>query len=71
MPIYEYKCKKCQNDFEALVWTSREEEMVECPKCNARDVERILSPFAKSSGSSGSGGGLSSSACGPSSGKFS
>lgn len=71
MPIYEYRCKKCRNDFEALVWTSREEESVECPKCSNRDIERILSPFARTSGSSSSGGSLSGSACGPKTGGFS
>lgn len=70
MPIYEYRCKGCQNDFEALVWTSREEKSVECPKCNTREVERILSPFARTAGTGG-GTGLSKSACGPSSSKFS
>jgi len=70
MPIYEYRCKNCRNDFEALVWTSRDEESVECPKCSASEVERILSPFARTSGAGGDSG-LSKSACGPGSGGFS
>ncbi len=40
MPLYEYACKKCDHDFEMLVF---EGEEVRCPQCRAQAVERRLS----------------------------
>ncbi|MBT8357040.1 MAG: zinc ribbon domain-containing protein, partial [Desulfobacterales bacterium] len=37
MPIYEYKCEKCDCCFEKLVFGS-DKEPVSCPECEARDV---------------------------------
>lgn len=46
MPIYEYSCKACGNEFEALVRGSKEPL---CPKCESADLERLLSlPIVKS-----------------------
>ena len=42
MPIYEYKCEKCGNSFEKLVFSS-DKEPVFCPECKAEDVKRLLS----------------------------
>lgn len=39
MPIYEYKCDTCQDDFEKLVFGKDE---VVCPKCGGQ-VERLMS----------------------------
>jgi putative FmdB family regulatory protein len=50
MPIYEYHCRKCDCSFETLVWSAGDAREVNCPKCNTREVERLLSCF--SSGSS-------------------
>ncbi len=44
MPLYEYSCKKCDNSFEALVFSGDE---VECPECHSQRVERLLSVPAK------------------------
>lgn len=43
MPLYEYSCKACDHQFEALV---RGSEAPECPACQGRDLERRLSVFA-------------------------
>jgi len=72
MPIYEFKCNKCGNTFEQLIFSSDEEEKLACPSCGQIDVARLMSSF--SSGSSSSGKGLSSglsSSCAPSLGGFS
>lgn len=72
MPIYEFKCNRCENTFEQLVLSSDEEENVTCPSCGDRDTSRLMSSF--SCGSSGMGKALSSggsSACSPSPGGFS
>ena len=42
MPIYEYKCKKCETCFEKLVFAG-DEEPVECPGCGTRQVEKLMS----------------------------
>ena len=42
MPIYEYKCEKCDCCFEKLVFGS-DKEPVFCPKCKAKKVQRLLS----------------------------
>ncbi|MCP4368402.1 MAG: zinc ribbon domain-containing protein [Deltaproteobacteria bacterium] len=42
MPIYEYKCEKCDNCFEKLVF-GNDKEPVFCPECKAKDVQRLLS----------------------------
>ena len=65
MPIYEFKCKKCGNEFEYLCFNSSDEENAECPKCGAQETEKLLSCFSSVS----SGGGLAAtSSCSPSGG---
>jgi putative FmdB family regulatory protein len=51
MPIYEYTCKDCQHEFEALVYGSQK---AECPKCHGSKLAPRLSVFAVSAkGASG------------------
>jgi len=60
MPIFEYKCKECDHEFEALVYGK---EKADCPKCRSSKLEPKLSVFAVSSkGTSPSPG--APSACG-------
>ena len=40
MPIYEYKCRNCGNEFEALV---RKSDTPSCPSCKGTELERMLS----------------------------
>ena len=40
MPIFEYKCRGCGHEFEALV---RKSDIPACPSCNGTDLERLLS----------------------------
>ncbi len=47
MPLFEYACKQCDRQFEALV---RGTETPECPSCHATDLERRLSVFAAHTG---------------------
>ncbi len=46
MPIYEYACRNCQHQFEQLLRTG---DTAACPKCQGRDLERLLSQIAISS----------------------
>ena len=43
MPIYEFRCLKCNDCFEFL--STNQNDMVElrCPKCKSEDFERVLS----------------------------
>jgi putative FmdB family regulatory protein len=40
MPIFEYKCRGCGNEFEALV---RKSDTPECPSCKGTELDRLLS----------------------------
>lgn len=54
MPIYEYHCKKCNKNFEALIM--KKEETPGCPFCNSEDVQKLMSAcgfVSKGSGPSG------------------
>ncbi|HEY6303519.1 MAG TPA: zinc ribbon domain-containing protein [Terriglobales bacterium] len=43
MPIFEYVCKECQHEFEAIVFG---QQKAECPKCQSKKLEPQLSVFA-------------------------
>ena len=45
MPIYEFRCKKCAEEFELTRLASRMPRTAKCPSCGAR-APRILSMFA-------------------------
>ncbi len=63
MPIYEYHCEKCSNEFECLVFGGEEPD---CPACNSDQVRRLMS--ACGFVSKGSGGETVSSTAGSSCG---
>ena len=44
MPIYEYSCRGCDQNFEQLILSSAEK--VKCPKCGSGKVEKQLSVFS-------------------------
>ncbi|MGH7799782.1 MAG: FmdB family zinc ribbon protein [Thermodesulfobacteriota bacterium] len=43
MPLFEYKCDKCENKFETLVLSSDEE--ISCPRCESKNIEKLFSSF--------------------------
>jgi putative FmdB family regulatory protein len=45
MPIFEYVCKECRYQFEALLFGSQK---AECPKCQSKKLDPKLSLFAVS-----------------------
>ncbi|AEI14561.1 regulatory protein, FmdB family [Flexistipes sinusarabici DSM 4947] len=61
MPIFEYKCQGCGQEFSKLVFNLSEE--IKCPECGATDVKKKISAFSSSSENSSSG-----SSCGAGSG---
>ncbi len=54
MPLYEYKCAKCDKNFEIL---QRNNEKVVCPNCGGKALEKQFSVFASSSPSGSTSGG--------------
>jgi putative FmdB family regulatory protein len=54
MPLYEYHCDHCDEEFETLR-SLKERDNAECPECG-RPARRLLSGFAVGGGSSGGGG---------------
>ena len=43
MPIYEFKCLKCEEFFELLVMSKNDDEELKCPKCGEQSFERVIS----------------------------
>ena len=60
MPIYEFKCLKCQEFFEFLVISDSDQVELKCPKCQSEEFERVLSTTNIAMGRSGSEGGVAS-----------
>lgn len=44
MPIYEYQCQDCGNEFEELV-LNRATEPQTCPQCGKGEITRLASTF--------------------------
>ena len=44
MPLYEYRCNKCQYVFEiSLRMEEKDKICLKCPKCKSEDLGQILS----------------------------
>ena len=46
MPIYDYQCRNCGEQFELLVLKNT---VAACPSCESQDLEQLVSSFAVSS----------------------
>lgn len=61
MPLYEFHCRDCKEDFELLV-RSTKWQGTPCPKCGSTKLQKQLSVFASSGVQAGPS--ASSAACG-------
>lgn len=64
MPIYTYRCLRCGAEFEKLVLSPAKADQVDCPVCQAPEVERRPALFGLG-GAAGSSGAFDS-GCAPS-----
>ena len=46
MPLYEFQCTDCKDEFEELVRSSAAVADVKCPRCGGEHVRRKVSIFA-------------------------
>ena len=54
MPIYEFRCLKCNDCFEFLLMNQDDKMELRCPKCKSEDFERVLSVSCHTIGDSSS-----------------
>lgn len=45
MPIFEYKCEKCNSVFEMFVRSKKESESVSCINCGSKKINKLFSSF--------------------------
>jgi len=60
MPFYEYRCKKCDRQFEKIVSISEGDKKQICPYCGGKNTEKLISVFSatltSTTGNSAGGG---------------
>jgi putative FmdB family regulatory protein len=61
MPLYEFRCDDCEEEFEKLVRSASAVSEVNCPSCGSPKVIKRMSSFAAAYGGSRSPYGSSSS----------
>ncbi len=52
MPIYVYRCKRCEKTFEELIRSMASGETIQCPDCGSEELERVQASFATSTATS-------------------
>ncbi|CAO0824690.1 Zinc ribbon domain-containing protein [Desulfarculales bacterium] len=63
MPIYEFRCEKCQQIFEHLALGNDQADSICCPACASEDLSRVLSSCACVEGGSRVESAISSNPC--------
>jgi len=58
MPIYEYRCRKCNKVFEKIQRVGEGGSRLVCPHCGEKKPEKLISGFSSQAS-------VSSSSCGP------
>jgi putative FmdB family regulatory protein len=68
MPIYEYQCNDCGDEFEKMVRFSEADRNTACPACQSENTKKKISFFASLGSSPGETGLSASGSCGLSGG---
>jgi putative FmdB family regulatory protein len=63
MPFYEYRCRKCNHQFE-LMQKMEEQGRAHCPECGSGEVEKLLSVFGVAASTPGETPGCGPQNCG-------
>jgi putative FmdB family regulatory protein len=65
MPIYEFKCLKCNECFEILFTSTQDTAELKCALCDGHEIERVLSStnFSVSSGGGSTGASAQTRSC--------
>jgi putative FmdB family regulatory protein len=61
MPLYEYRCKDCGEEFEKQFRFSEADQLPDCPKCSSARTQKKLSRLMSFAATSASAGGSASS----------
>jgi putative FmdB family regulatory protein len=64
MPLYEYHCNECKEDFEKMVRFSEADQSPTCPSCLSQDTSKKISRVAAFASSLGGSSLSTSSSCG-------
>ena len=65
MPLYEYRCKNCGDEFEKMVRFSEADQSQACPTCQSYETKKKISSFAALGGSLNVANVSSGSSCAP------
>ncbi len=68
MPLYEYQCNECGNEFEKKVSFSEADRSQVCPACQSQDTHKKISRVISFGSASGGSVSYASSSCGSSGG---
>jgi putative FmdB family regulatory protein len=63
MPLYEYICADCGNEFEKMMRFDQSDEKPVCPSCDSADTHKQVSLFSSKSNLSFTGSSSSSGSC--------
>lgn len=48
MPIYPFKCIKCNHEWDEFILRSTDEEPEVCPKCQSREIKKMIGQVSHS-----------------------
>ena len=65
MPLYEFQCTDCSDEFEELVYSQAAVADVRCPECGSAHIRRKVSIFASKGSSIGGSFAPVASSCAP------
>ena len=46
MPLFEYRCNKCERRFSLLVGVTAEKAELRCPRCGSKNATKLISRIA-------------------------